>query len=87
MKYYDNPCRRTAKNPQLEDEDKEAKTVVGEIAPNHREKRRPRDFAIYAAPTSSPGVRDGVAPGESAYVLMGGCHFTIARKSAMCWPI
>ena len=62
---------------QLEDEVKEAKTVVGEIAARIAEKkRRPKDFAILCRTNEQPRAFEmELRQAKIPYVLMGGMSF------------
>ena len=62
---------------QLEDEIKEAKAVVGEIAGRIAEKkRRPKDFAILCRTNEQPRAFEmELAPAKIPYVLLGGMSF------------
>jgi DNA helicase-2/ATP-dependent DNA helicase PcrA len=62
---------------QLEDEEKEAKTVVGEIAARMLEKKRhPRDFAILCRTNEQPRAFEmELRRQKIPYVLMGGMSF------------
>ncbi len=62
---------------QLEDEVKEAKTVVGEIAVRiEQKKRRPKDFAILCRTNEQPRAFEmELRQAKIPYVLMGGMSF------------
>lgn len=62
---------------QLEDEVKEAKTVVGEIAARIRDKKRhPRDFAILCRTNEQPRAFEmELRQAKIPYVLVGGMSF------------
>lgn len=62
---------------QLEDEIKEAKTVVGEIAARIQEKkRRPKDFAILCRTNEQPRAFEmELRHAKIPYILMGGMSF------------